>query len=352
MAFEPAVGTVVMADTEPLLRVRNLGVAFAAKGSRTSVVADVDLDIGHGETVGIVGESGCGKSVSWLAVLGLLGRSARVTGEVWLDGMQLVGADDAALSKVRGRTIAMIFQDPLAALNPVRRVGVQIAEAVARHRGLEGGSVEAEVERLMDAVGIADTKRRKRQFPHQFSGGMNQRVMIAMALAGAPKLLIADELTTALDVTIQAQIVELIRETQARTGMAVVFISHDLNLVGEMSERVCVMYAGRIVEIAPAALLMQAPRHRYTEGLLAALPDLAGPVRRLAPVPGSVPRRIDATPGCAFAPRCAAALEACRQTRPHLHRLPGGETQQRVACHHPALPSIGQAAGMRPMVSA
>ena len=341
-----------MADTQPLLRIRGLGVAFGTVGSPTPVVADVDLDIGHGETVGVVGESGCGKSVSWLAVLGLLGRKAQVTGEAWLDGTQLVGADDAAMSKVRGRTISMIFQDPLAALNPVRRVGAQIAEAVALHRGLEGHSVEAEVERLMDAVGIADTKQRKRQFPHEFSGGMNQRVMIAIALAGAPRLLIADEPTTALDVTIQAQIVDLIKETQARTGMAVVFISHDLNLVAEMSERVCVMYAGRIVEVAPAALLMHDPRHRYTEGLLAALPDLTGPARRLDPVPGGVPRRIDATPGCAFAPRCDAALGVCRQTRPSLSASSAGDTQRGVACHNPVSHSAAQDQGPRPVVRA
>lgn len=257
-----------------LFDIKNLRVAFASKESLVPAVSDVSLTVGLGESIGIVGESGCGKSVSWLAVLGLLKADARISGEAHLNSRQIIGADDVELSRIRGSVVSMIFQDPLSSLNPVRKIGKQIGETLALKRGLEGRTIDAEVERLMDAVGVADARQRKHCYPHEFSGGMNQRVMIAIAMAGDPQLLIADEPTTALDVTIQAQIVDLIKETQARTGMALVFISHDLNLVGEICERVCVMHDGRIVEIASPRDLFEAPKHTHTQSLLAALPGL------------------------------------------------------------------------------
>ena len=317
-----------------LVALKDLGVAF----NGVTVLHGVDLQIARGEAIGVVGESGSGKSVTFLAALGLLPRSARVTGAVELDGANILGAPDAVLDRVRGRRVAMIFQDPASALNPVLTIRRQIGESLARHRGLTGQAIEREARRLLDLVGIADAPRRLSAYPHEFSGGQNQRIMIAMALAGSPDLLIADEPTTALDATIQAQILELIGRVRRETGMALVLISHDLGVVAENCERVAVMYAGRIVEEAPAAAVFAQPLHPYTEGLIGALPPIDGPRRRLTAIAGTVPDPKDMPSECAFAPRCNHAGPRCGAIPP-LRAIAGA---RRLACvrHHEALPFI------------
>ncbi len=297
----------------------------------------VDLDVPPGGAVGLVGESGSGKSVTWLAALGLLPGKARVSGAVRIDGAELLGAPARVLEGVRGKRIAMIFQDPAASLNPVHRIGRQVAEAVSLHRGLSGAAALAEALRLLDRVGIPDARGRLHDYPHQLSGGQNQRVMIAIALAGAPALLVADEPTTALDATIQAQILDLLARLRRETGMALVLISHDLGVVAEACAQVAVMYAGRIVEHAPADRIFDAPAHPYTRGLLAALPDLDGPRRRLAAIPGTVSEPWNLPPGCAFAPRCVVAAPACATPPPFVAIAPG---------HFAACPRIDAAAAL------
>jgi peptide/nickel transport system ATP-binding protein len=301
-------------DVSPLVEIRDLRVAF----SGVPALRGIDFSVARGEAVGLVGESGCGKSITWLAALGLLGGTARVEGSVRLEGEELLGAAPSRLDTVRGGRIAMIFQDPASALNPVHRLGRQVEEALRLHRGLSGAAARAEALRLFDRVGIPDAARRLASYPHEMSGGQNQRVMIAMALAGAPDLLIADEPTTALDATIQAQILDLLREIQAESGMALVLISHDLGVVADLCARVGVMYAGRLVEMAPAAELFAAPAHPYTRGLLGALPDMTGPRRRLMAIPGQVPEPGRLPAGCAFAPRCPRAGAACAASEPRL----------------------------------
>jgi len=303
------------------------GLSVSFDGVR--VLHGIDLAIGHGEAVGLVGESGSGKSVTWLAALGLLPGKAHVSGSARLEGVDLVGAAPATLDRIRGGRIAMISQDPASALNPVITIGRQIAEALALHRGLSGSANRAEVLRLLDLVGIPDAIRRIHAYPHEFSGGQNQRVMIAMALAGQPDLLVADEPTTALDVTIQAQILDLIRSIRREMNMALVLISHDLGVISETCDRVAVMYAGRIVEDAPVDALFDLPRHPYAQGLLASLPPLAGPRRRLVSIPGVVPDPRAMPAGCAFAPRCRQKFSACESGAPALLGEVGGH---RVAC--------------------
>ena len=308
-----------------LVSIRGLRVAFRG----VPVVHGLDLDIGRGEAVGLVGESGCGKSITWLAALGLVGPAAHVTGRVTLEGAELLGASDRALSAVRGRRVALISQDPGSTLNPVHRIGWQVAESLRLHRGLHGAAARAEAVRLLTDVGLPDPKRRMVLYPHELSGGQNQRVGIAMALAGRPDLLVADEPTTALDVTIQAQILDLLRALRRETGMALVLISHDLGVVAELCDRACIMYAGRIVEDAPADALFDRPAHPYAAGLLGALPAMDGPPRRLAAIPGTVPPPGALPPGCAFAPRCPLAVDACRVAPPALRAV---GTRHRAAC--------------------
>jgi peptide/nickel transport system ATP-binding protein len=302
--------------TAPLVAVRDLTVDFGSGAQASRAVDGVSLDIAPGEALGIVGESGSGKSVTWLAALGLLPTKASVTGSVRLERKELVGAARSDLEQVRGKRIAMIFQDPSSCLNPVHRIGRQLAEALGLHRGLTGRAAEAEALRLLDQVGIADARRRLADYPHLLSGGLNQRVMIAMALAGQPDLLVADEPTTALDATIQAQILALLGGIRRDTGMALVLISHDLGVVAENVDRVAVMYAGRLVEEAPGADLFGAARHPYTQGLLAALPNLTGPRRRLTAIPGTVPEPGKVPAGCRFAPRCPVAEPRCGTVPP------------------------------------
>ncbi|CAN1519287.1 DppD ABC-type dipeptide/oligopeptide/nickel transport system, ATPase component [Rhabdaerophilaceae bacterium] len=303
------------------------GLTVSFDGVR--VLHGVDLSVARGEALGLVGESGSGKSVTWLAALGLLPGKARIGGSATLEGTELIGATPATLDKVRGGRIAMISQDPASALNPVIPVGKQIGEALALHRGMTGASNRAECLRLLEIVGIPDAARRLHAYPHEFSGGQNQRVMIAMALAGEPDLLVADEPTTALDVTIQAQILDLIRTIRREMNMALVLISHDLGVISETCNRVAVMYAGRIVEEAPVDSLFDHPRHPYAQGLLASLPPLAGPRSRLVSIPGVVPDPRALPAGCAFAPRCTKVLAACSASPPDLVAKPDG---RRIAC--------------------
>ncbi|OKO70537.1 ABC transporter ATP-binding protein [Bradyrhizobium sp. AS23.2] len=309
----------------PLVSIRDLSVAF----SDAPVLRGIDLTLQKGEALGLVGESGSGKSVTWLAALGLLPRHAKVSGSVRLDGREILGAPASELDQVRGGRVAMIFQDPASALNPVLSIRRQLCEALALHRDLSGEAVKAEARRLLDLVGIPDAARRLSAYPHEFSGGQVQRIMIAMALAGNPDLLIADEPTTALDATIQAQILELLSSVRREMSMAMVLISHDLGVVAENCDRVAVMYAGRIVEQAPANQLFADPVHPYAQGLIGALPPLDGPRRRLTAIPGTVPDPASMPSGCAFAPRCALSAESCSTAVPTLAPIADDRT---VAC--------------------
>lgn len=300
----------------PLIRLEGLCVDFDG----APAVGGIDLEVRPAEILGLVGESGSGKSVTWLAVLGLLPGRAQVRGRAMMDGQNLLALPVAAIERVRGGRIGLISQDPTSALNPVLTVRRQLAETLTLHRGLSGRAIEAEALRLLDLVGIPAPRRRLASYPHELSGGQNQRVMIAMALAGQPDLLIADEPTTALDVTIQAQILDLLTDLRRELNMAIVLISHDLGVIAQTCDRVAVMYAGRLVETAPADALFAAPRHPYSVGLLAALPTLEG-AGRLAPIPGTVPDPRALPPGCSFAPRCAHALPACTSAPPALRPL-------------------------------
>ena len=327
-----------MEHAHSLVDIRGLTLAFGGRPA----LHGVTLHVNRGETLGIVGESGCGKSVTWLAALGLLPGKAKVSGSVKVGGAELVGAPPSTLERVRGKKIAMIFQDPASALNPVIRIGRQIEEALRLHRGLQGQARRAEARRLLDLVGMPDSARRLDSYPHELSGGQNQRVMIAMALAGEPDLLIADEPTTALDATIQAQILELLDRLRRDTGMGLVLISHDLGAVSSLCERVAVMYCGRIVEEGPAETVFEHPRHPYSRGLMAAIPRIDGPRRRLVAIPGTVADPACLPAGCSFAPRCSVATSDCLRSTPQLASLEasGFDTGRRVACFQPLYPAL------------
>ena len=309
---------------EALLSVEHLRVAF---GSAQVAVDDVSFSLAPGETLGIVGESGSGKSLTALSILGLA--SGQVSGRIVYGGRDLLGLSDSALNMVRGRELAMIFQEPMTALNPVFTIGRQIAETLQVHRGLSPAQALARSADLLQQVGIADPHARLARYPHELSGGMRQRVMIAMALSCGPKLLIADEPTTALDVTIQAQILALLRELQAGLGMALVLITHDLGVVAQTVDRVLVMYGGRIVEEGPVEAVFHAPAHPYTKRLLESIPSLTQQRKRLAVIPGSVPPLGDMPQGCRFHPRCPQAGDDCRSAVPATRELGQGH---RVAC--------------------
>ena len=319
----------------PVLKVSDLSCGFETEGGYVRVVDRIGFELAPGETLGLVGESGCGKTVSALAVMGLLPKPAGVveSGTILFDGRDLAGADHATLRRVRGREIAMIFQEPMTALNPVHRVGRQLLEALSLYE--PGSSEQARVERavgLLDQVGIPAARERLRDYPHQLSGGMRQRVMIAMALAGRPKVLIADEPTTALDVTVQAQILDLLRALQAEHGMAMIFITHDLGVVAELCDDVIVMYAGRIAERAGVRDLFRAPRHPYTHGLIRSLPTVDTPAKSmLAVIEGVVPKLTEMPSGCRFSNRCAFATDICRREAPAAEIV---ASDHAVACHH------------------
>ena len=319
--------------TEKLLSVQNLKTHFFNADGVTRAVDGVSLDVDAGETLGIVGESGCGKSVTALSVMRLLPEKVAriVEGSILFDGQDLATLDEKAMRSIRGNRIAMIFQEPMSSLNPLLRVGEQIAEALRIHTGADRRAAREKAARMLRLVHIPDAEQRLADYPHQFSGGMRQRVMIAMALACDPRLLIADEPTTALDVTIQAQILELLIELKARTGAAVVLITHDLGVVAETCQRVIVMYAGRKVEEATVEALFDHPAHPYTQGLMAATPrrGRGAGVRRLAEIRGLVPSLREEITGCAFAPRCALAEERCRREAPRFTEIAPGHG---VAC--------------------
>jgi peptide/nickel transport system ATP-binding protein len=317
-----------MTDT-PILDVRAIRVEFPGRHGTVTALADVSLSIQPGEILGVVGESGAGKSMTGLAVQSLLEPPGRVAGgEVWLDGRRIDTLSDAEMEKVRGREIGAIFQDPLTSLNPLFSVGQQLTETIRLHLDLDRKAARIRAIALLTEVGIPAPEERIDHYPHQFSGGMRQRVVIALALAARPKLIIADEPTTALDVSIQAQITALLRRLCDDHGTAVMLVTHDMGVIAETADRVAVMYAGRVVEIGPVADVIANPQHPYTAGLMGSIPALGARVPMLTQIDGSMPR-LDAIPaGCAFNPRCSHVMDRCRVERPEL--MPSGTS--RAAC--------------------
>jgi peptide/nickel transport system ATP-binding protein len=309
-----------VSTSDPLLAIENLQVIFHGdRGSATHAVDGLDLTIQRGQTLGLVGESGCGKTVTALSVMGLLSKaSAEVSGRIRFDGAELLSLPDRAMRNLRGDRLAMIFQEPMTSLNPSYSIGEQIAESLVRHRGLSRGEARARTVELLRLVKIPSPEQRVDDYPHRLSGGMRQRAMIALALACDPELLIADEPTTALDVTIQAQILALMRELKASTGIAIILITHDLGVVAEICDHVAVMYAGEIVEYAPVGALFATPQHPYTIGLLGSIPRLDIKAEELAAIEGMVPSIAELPAGCRFAPRCPFVRERCRQALPPL----------------------------------
>jgi peptide/nickel transport system ATP-binding protein len=322
----------------PLLSVEGVSVDLPTRRGVLRAVERVDLTLMAGRTLGIAGESGSGKTMLSRAILGLLPRQARLAGRVRFDGEDLTRLDPRALRRLRGRSLAVVFQDPMTSLNPVLTIGRQIVETLQEHLKLPGATAQKRAAELLAAVGIPDPEQRLRQYPHQLSGGMRQRAVIAIALSCEPKLLIADEPTTALDVTIQAQILDLLGREQRRRRMAMILVTHDLGVLAGRTDEVAVMYAGRVVERAPTPLLFRSKRMPYTEALLAAIPRLDAPPHTPLPtVTGRPPDPTRSVPGCAFAPRCKYAVEHCRSEAPPLS---GSEADHRYACWLP-LPARG-----------
>ncbi|TWD83981.1 peptide/nickel transport system ATP-binding protein [Kribbella amoyensis] len=322
-------------DSSPVLSVRGLSVSFRTEDGRLSAVDGVDLEVAEREVLAVVGESGCGKSVTAMSLAGLLPRSASVDGSVRLDGVELIGAGKKTLRSIRGRELAYIFQEPMTSLNPVFTVGHQIGEVLRVHNGLSRTAARKRSVELLKLVGIPSAERRVDDYPHQLSGGMRQRVMIAMAVACDPKVLIADEPTTALDVTIQAGILDVLRGLRERLGTSVVLITHDLGVVADLADRVAVMYAGRVVETADVHDLFARPQHPYTAGLLSASPSAgrhAG-THRLNEIPGLVPVLTEQPDACTFADRCPRAVDTCTTQQPVL--AANGNPQHQVACWNP-----------------
>jgi oligopeptide/dipeptide ABC transporter ATP-binding protein len=308
----------------PLLDIDNLSVQFRGERGWINAVENVSLAVQPGECVGLVGESGSGKSVTALSVLRLHDpRMSRLTGSVRYGGQDVLGMSNKRLRQLRGGEVAMVFQDPMSSLNPVLTIADQIGETLRLHEGLSAGASRRRTLELLDMVRIPDAARRLDEYPHRLSGGMRQRVMIAIAMACRPKLLIADEPTTALDVTIQAQILELLRDLQAELGMSVLLITHDLGVIAEVAQRVVVMYAGQVIEDAPVQRLFERPMHPYSDGLLRAIPPLEQDVRRLAAIPGNIPDPGRMPAGCRYAPRCPQARPSCRTSPPALMPVPG-----------------------------
>jgi oligopeptide transport system ATP-binding protein len=312
-----------MSESGPLLEVKDLQTHFFTRDGVAKAVNGVSFYVDRGEALGLVGESGCGKSVSALSILGLVPSPGRVVGgEIWFDGRNQVLLSEAERSTVRGNEIAMIFQDPISYLNPVMTIGRQVSEPLQIHRGMTSRAARRRAIEMLELVGIPAAARRVDDFPHQFSGGMRQRVMIAMALSCDPKLLIADEPTTALDVTIQAQILELLQRLRAELGMALILITHDLGVVAGIVDRVNVMYAGHIVEASPVDAVFREPRHPYTLGLMGSIPRIDAPRgSRLRPIHGVPPALIDPPPGCPFQPRCPYAVGRSETENPPLEMV-------------------------------
>jgi oligopeptide/dipeptide ABC transporter ATP-binding protein len=331
-------------SAEPLLSITDLRVGFETDGGAVPAVRGVDLAIGRGETLALVGESGCGKSVTALSIMGLLD-SAVTSGRIEFEGRNLLQLAEVELRGVRGGSIGMVFQEPMTSLNPVLRIGQQIDEVLILHQKLDNRQAHAQSLELLRRVGIPSPEQRSAQYPHELSGGMKQRVMIAMAIACRPQLLIADEPTTALDVTIQAQIMALLRSLKEELGMAMLLITHDLGVVAHFAERVAVMYAGKIVEHGTVRDIFKRPAHPYTQALLAALPDPLKPARRLEAIPGRVPSPRLLPAGCAFSPRCKHAFEPCASDTPPLLQV---QADHRAACW---LHNAGDASGLGKPVS-
>jgi peptide/nickel transport system ATP-binding protein len=327
---------------EPVLRIRDLWIRFRTPGRRTTAVSGIDLEVGRGEILGVVGETGCGKTVTGLSVLGLLPETAEVTAaELNLLGRDLRALSDDDWRRLRGTDVAMVFQNPSGSFNPVFTIGAQMRDVLRQHERVKGAAADARIREVLTACAMPDPDRVMRSYPHQLSGGMLQRAMLGLALLCRPRLLIADEPTTALDVTIAAQILELILRLQREMGFSVLFITHDLGVVRRVCGRVAVLYAGRVVETAPTRELFRAPQHPYTRGLIAAVPRTQRVAGALATIPGSVPPDPGAVEGCAFRDRCELAIERCARERPELRLLGSGW----VACHVAGEQAAGQTDG-------
>ena len=339
-----------MNNNKPLLEVKGLKTYFYTEDGVVRAVDGVNFDVYPGEVLGIVGESGCGKSVTSLSIMRLISKPGKIdAGEILLDGENLLNLSEEEMSKVRGNRISMIFQQPQTALNPVFRVGDQLAEVLNVHQDMGKDAGWKRAVALLKMVGVPDPQRRVEAYPHELSGGMAQRVMIAMALACVPEVLIADEPTTALDVTIQAQILDLIRDMRREMGTSVILITHDLGVVAEMAERVAVMYAGEIVEQTDANSLFDEPLHPYTQGLMGSIPILGEIKEKLAVIPGSVPNLVNLPPGCRFAPRCQARLKyacaVCAEVKPDLEEVKSGH---QVRCWlYKSAPEYGHVAPLK-----
>jgi peptide/nickel transport system ATP-binding protein len=313
----------------PLLAVDRLRVEFPTRRGTLTAVHDVSFSIAPGEVLGVVGESGAGKSITGAAVIGLIDPPGRIAGgEIRLAGRRIDNLPYDAMRKVRGREIGAVFQDPLTSLNPLYTVGQQIVETITTHLNMSGSKARQRAVELLQATGIQAAERRIDHYPHQFSGGMRQRVVIALALAANPKLVIADEPTTALDVSIQAQIISLLKQLCRDHGTAVMLVTHDMGVIAETADRVAVMYAGRIAEVGPVADVIHRPQHPYTKGLMGSIPNMAADEERLAQIEGSMPRLTEIPSGCAFHPRCEKAFARCSRERPEL--MPAGTSQ--AAC--------------------
>jgi peptide/nickel transport system ATP-binding protein len=316
----------IMPPEQPVLRVEDLSVRFRRRGMDVAAVNGVSFALARGETLTILGESGSGKSVSLKALMGLLPNYAAVEGSVWLDRRPMLELPPAELARLRGGEIAMIFQEPMAALDPVYTIGQQIAETIVQHEGIGRRAAMQRAESLLDRVKMPSASRRLQNYPHELSGGMRQRAMIALALACSPSVLLADEPTTALDVSVQIQILLLLRQLQQELGMAIVFVTHDVGAAAEISDRIAVMYAGRFVETATAREIMRSPRHPYTQGLLASTVHGGLRGRTLETIPGAPPNLARIPPGCAFAPRCRYVADICTRGEMPVVTSPAGAT--------------------------
>jgi peptide/nickel transport system ATP-binding protein len=310
---------------QSVVDVRNLKVEFPGRRGTVTALSDISLSIRPGEILGVVGESGAGKSMTGLAIQGLLEKPGRIAdGEIWLGSRRIDKLDDRAMESIRGREIGAIFQDPLTSLNPLFTVGAQLVETIRQHLPLSKKDAQARAVQLLRDVGIPSPADRIDHYPHQFSGGMRQRVVIALALAASPKLIIADEPTTALDVSIQAQIISLLRRLCKEKQTAVMLVTHDMGVIAEAADRVAVLYAGRLIEVGPVEQVLHAPKHPYTQGLMASIPSLGARVERLNQIDGAMPRLDAIPPGCAFNPRCGFSGPRCLRERPELEAAGDG----------------------------